>query len=544
MSVKSGKVLKLNSVNTVLRTYTGEVIPVVGECEVEVEYNGFKGNLVAVVISGKGPCLLGQNWLQRISLDWSAIFNLTTMDKELNAILEAHSTVFQEGLGKVEGVKAKIYINSSEKPRFFKARPVAYTLREKIETELDRLVKEGTIEPVEFSEWATPIVPIVKEDGTIRICGDYKQTINQAAKLDNYPIPKIEDLYATLGGGTEFTKLDLSQAYQQLELDKESQKYTTINTHKGLFRYKRHPFGISSAPGIFQRTMESLLQGIPQVVVRIDDILVMGKTRHDHLKHLKEVYMNSSLRTAKGQVEAFNQAKGMVNSSDLLVHYDPSKELVLSCDASPYGLGAVLSHIIDGKEKPMSYASRTLSSAERNYAQLDKEGAAVIFGIKKFHQYLYGQTVKIFTDHKPLLGLFKADKAVRAMASPRIQRWALLLAAYDYELAYREGSKHGNADGLSRLPLPDTVVEVPVPGETILLMDRLEALPVCADDIAYWTASDPVLQQVLKKVQQGWGDKCPDPSLQPFYTRRDELSTHNGCFLWGNRVVVLARGQQ
>ena len=90
----------------------------------------------------------------------------------------------------------------------------------------------------------------------------------------------------------------------------------------------------------------------------------------------------------KRQVEALNQAKGMLNSSDLLVHYDPSKEFVLSCDASPYGLGAVLSHIIDGKEKPISYASRTLSSAERNYAQLDKEGAAVIFGIKKFHQYL------------------------------------------------------------------------------------------------------------------------------------------------------------
>ena len=142
------------------------------------------------------------------------------------------------------------------------------------------------------------------------------------------------------------------------------------------------------------------------------------------------------------------------------------------------------------------------------------------------------------------MDLFKADKAVPAMASPRIQRWALPLAAYDYKLAHRKGSKHENADGLSRLPLSDTVIEVPVPGETILLMDLLETLPVCADDIADWTASDPVLQQALKKVQQGWGDKCPDPSSQPFYIRRDELSTHNGLILWGNRVVVPARGQQ
>ena len=97
----------------------------------------------------------------------------------------------------------------------------------------------------------------------------------------------------------------------------------------------------------------------------------------------------------------------MLNSSDLLAHYDPSKELVLSCDASPYGLGAVISHIVDGKQRSISYTSRTLSPAEGNYAQLDKEGDAMIFGLKKFHQYPYGQKFKIFTDHKPLLGLFK-----------------------------------------------------------------------------------------------------------------------------------------
>ncbi|VDI58342.1 Hypothetical predicted protein [Mytilus galloprovincialis] len=103
------------------------------------------------------------------------------------------------------------------------------------------------------------IVPIVKPDKSVRICGDYKVSINQVSKLDNYPIPKTDDLYATLSGGQAFCKLDLSLAYQQIVLDEESRKYVTINTHKGLYQYNRLPFGVLSAPGVFQRTMENLL---------------------------------------------------------------------------------------------------------------------------------------------------------------------------------------------------------------------------------------------------------------------------------------------
>ena len=94
---------------------------------------------------------------------------------------------------------------------------------------------EDIISPVEFTEWVAPIVPVVKQDGSVHICGDYKCTVNQVSKLDNYPIPKTEDLLATLGGGNKFTKLDMSQAYQQLLLDEESKKFTTINTYKGLY---------------------------------------------------------------------------------------------------------------------------------------------------------------------------------------------------------------------------------------------------------------------------------------------------------------------
>ncbi|KAL9987157.1 hypothetical protein ACROYT_G001414 [Oculina patagonica] len=186
---------------------------------------------------------------------------------ELQKILDAHKNVFGEGLGTLKGTEAKIYVDPEATPKFMKSRPAPYALKAKVEQELDRLQSEGIISPVEFTEWAASIVPVVKQDGPVRICGDYKCTINQVSKLDNYPISKTEDLLATLGGGNKFTKLDMSQAYQQLLLVEESRKFTTINTHKRLYQYNRLPFGVSSAPRIVQHTMENLLQGILHVVV-------------------------------------------------------------------------------------------------------------------------------------------------------------------------------------------------------------------------------------------------------------------------------------
>ena len=180
----------------------------------------------------------------------------------------------------------KYPVSPDAKPKFLKARTVPYILKEKIETELDRLLSQGVIEPVKFAKWAAPIVPIVKADGTVRICGDYKLTINQVSSADPYPLPRIEDLFASLSGGKRFSKLDLSHAYQQLVLNEQSKQFTTINTHRGLYQYS---FGISCAPAVFQRTMDNLLKGIKHVSVYIDDIVVTGITEEEHLKNLDEV---------------------------------------------------------------------------------------------------------------------------------------------------------------------------------------------------------------------------------------------------------------
>ena len=130
--------------------------------------------------------------------------------------------------------------------------------------------------------------------------------MNPVSKLDRYPIPKVEDLFSRLRGGEYFSKLDLSQAYQQLPLEDDSKQYVVINTLRGLFRYTRLPFGISSAPGIFQRVIKSTLQGHDGVIVYLDDILVTGSTEQEHLKALDEVLSRLSkagLRVKRSKCE-------------------------------------------------------------------------------------------------------------------------------------------------------------------------------------------------------------------------------------------------
>ena len=257
-----------------------EPIPVVGCCNVNLQYKGQSCECPLVIVRGSGPTLLGRDWLCQIQLDWREIHTAS-----LQAVLYRYPGVFQEGL---EGFKAKIYVEPDTPPRFFPARSVPYAMRDKVDKELQRLQRDGVVEPVEIAEWAAPIVIVLKKDsGNVRICGDFRITVNPVSKLERYPI--VEDLFARLSGGKHFTKLDLSHAYQQLPLDVDSMKYVVVNTHKGLFRYTRLPFGTASAPGIFQRVIESILQGIEGAVVYLDDILITGSSEEAHLKTLDEV---------------------------------------------------------------------------------------------------------------------------------------------------------------------------------------------------------------------------------------------------------------
>ena len=557
------KCLPLQQTSVRLCTYTGQAASVLGQVLVKVQYNNVNETVPLQVVKGSGTTLLGRDWLQKFRLDWKTIFKLHTT-LTLQEVLDGHEEVFSDKLGTLKDYKVKFYLEEQATPQFFKARPLPLALRERVADELDRLQAKGIIALVKFSNWATPIVPVVKSDGSIRICGDFKRTVNKSTRTEIYPLPRIEELFTCLSGGQTFTTLDLSHAYLQLELEEDSQELVTINTHKGLYKYTRLPFGVASAPAIFQRTMESLLRGLPMVCVYIDDIIVSGKTQEEHLHNLNEVLQRlqsaglhlkkekcsfflpevdylghtisaEGLRLSSSKVRAitevcqpanvtqlkaflglvnyyakflpdlsiklaplyqllrqdkqwewsdqeeksFQEMKQLLSSPNLLVHFDDQKPIVVACDASPFGIGAVLSHILeDGTEHPVAYTSRSLSPVEKRYSQLDKEALAIVFGVGKFHRYLFGRKFLLYSDHKPLIHIFGESKSVPVMASARLQRWALTLSSYTYNIKFKSGKTQGNANALSRLPLPDFPISTPVPPETIATIEHLSSVPI------------------------------------------------------------------
>ena len=213
----------------------------------------------------------------------------------------------------------------------------------------------------------------------------------------------------------------------------------------------------------------------------------------------------------------------------------PLLPLTLAGDASAYGIGAVISHTMpNGSERPIAFASRTLTTSEKNYAQIEKEALSLIlFGGKKFNQYLYGRKFTLVTDHKPLLAILGEKKGIPSLAAARLQRWAITLSAYHYEIKFKSTKEHANADGLSRLPLSETEKETEsVTSADLFNLTQVNSLPVTSSQIAIQTKRDLILSKVYRYTKNGWPSTVSE-ALKPFYTKRSELTVGGGCLLWG-----------
>ena len=222
--------------------------------------------------------LLGRNWLEHIKLNWSEIFSVHHMNPVKDLVL-GYDKLFEEGEGRITDIKAHITLKEQAKPVFRRARPVPYALKKPLEDKLDALEREGILIKVDHSSWASPVVLVPKPDKSIRMCGDYKVSINPWVKTDGYPLPTVQDLFATLAGGKVFTKIDLKQAYQQLEVDEKSQEFlmkACTDTQDSLL-------GVSNVPSIFQAAMDKIPQDVKNSICYLDDTLISGANEVEHI---------------------------------------------------------------------------------------------------------------------------------------------------------------------------------------------------------------------------------------------------------------------
>ena len=190
------------------------------------------------------------------------------------------------------------------------------------------------------------------------------------------------------------------------------------------------------------------------------------------------------------------------------------------------------------EERPIAYASRTLTKSERNYAQIEKEALSIIFGIKKFHQYLYGRKFLLVTDYKPLTTLLGPKSGIPTLAAARLQRWALLLAAYQYDIEYRSTAKHANADCLSRLPINIDKPDEGVDEVKLINLLQIESLPLNVGHIRKATQTDPILSRVLQYTMTGWPDKQTAPEITQYFNKRHEITVEDSSSATSKTCVV------
>ena len=609
----------LSEASMQLHSYGSVAIPVLGEAKLDVVYGPKRVMHNFFIIKGNSDNLCGRDLMEKLG------FKLKGTSKELRVIkkvITTHELIENYEVKKgapIRGFKAQISLKENAVPKVFKARKVPAAYEPLVKEALNDMVKQGYIEAIKYSNYAAPIVPVLKKNGSMRICADFKY-LNSQLNIEKYPLPTLEEILSLVGANTVFGKLDLENAYAQVCIE-DYQNLLVITTPQGLYKYLRLPYGLASSPGIFQRYVSQLLANVEGVKVFLDDILICAnskaqfrerliqvlsilkaenvslnktkcETEKDSLEFLGYVISKDGLKASQNKVKAmveapeptnltelrsfigmvtyysrfipnfatvmaplyeltkkgvdfawsehcvraFHKIKDLLGKSQALTAFTGHHKLILETDGSPIGAGAVLLQVENGIEKPIAFASRKLSGAELNYSQIDREALSAVFGCLKFKYFLLGRNFDLRVDHKPLLGLFGKGKRVPVNANARVQRWALLLSQFSYDMYHKSGASNVVADMLSRLPIKDGPV-VPTPIEYIKLIDTVDSV-VSFKNLQKESINDPEINSLMKKLRFGW--KTGSGDCREFAPYKHDLSLYNGVVLYNNRVLVPA----
>ena len=602
-------------------------IPVIGMFLANLSYRKRKVTEPVYVIPDQTCPLLSRNACVALGL-------ITRTDEEIGDVTTQHvdfKTEFPSlftGLGKVT-TEVHITLQPDAKPYCtYTPRKIPHPLLAKVKQELDSMLQQGVISPVTVpTAWCSGLVPVPKPNGNVRLCVDLTQ-LNKAVQREIHPMPSVDESLAKLGKSRYFTKLDANSGFWQLPLDEESKLLTTFVTPFGRYCFNRLPFGISSAPEIFQRTMSEILKDVDGVICQMDDILVHEADQEEHHRRLRATLhclqeagitlnlekcqffktsvkflgtiideqgihadptktkaisefpppqnvkdlqrfmgmvnhlgkfiprlagMSEPLRQllckdttwlwTDPQQRAFEEIKTTLTSAEVLACYDPSRPTVIAADASLNGIGAVLLQVQDdGNRRPISYASRSLSDAEKRYAVIEKEALAGVWACEKFSEYVVGMNFVVETDHKPLQTLFNTTELSKT--PPRIQRFRLRLMRFSVTVKCIPGKHQLTADALSRAPTES-------PGEQDeQFVDELESfaaqtvftLPATTQrlsQIREAQITDEECAQIRNYCSQGWPTYMPhQPLLRPYWEKRSHFSVVDDLLLCDERIVI------
>ncbi|XP_053663457.1 uncharacterized protein K02A2.6-like [Anopheles marshallii] len=344
---------QLTPPSVIAKSASGDKLGILGEFQANIELSQKKRQAVIYVIEAE-LALLGTDLAEVFSLWSSPIDEIcnhissTTIAPE--GILRKFPMLFRPTMGLCTKAAITLHLKPDCRPVFSPKRPVAFAMRDAVDAELDRLQNLNVITPVEYSEWAAPIVVVRKSNGKLRICGDYSTGLNAVLHPHDYPLPLPEDIFAKLGKSTIFSQIDLSDAFLQVPIAEQSRQMLTINTHKGLYLYNRLPPGIKVAPGAFQQLMDQMLAGMEGVSCYMDDIIIGGRTQNEHDDLLSE-----TLRRIQEYGFTIRSDKCSFNKSQVRylghiidkqgIRPDPAKVAVIKDLPAPRDIGGVRSFL-------------------------------------------------------------------------------------------------------------------------------------------------------------------------------------------------------